>query len=103
MSAERWQRLADDLAAIGHKPTVIEKNWAESRYGKIHFGTSRSIILHRAGTGTVEVADQYTRADRWIGWIVIASDADDLIQHQTFPSKKRGDVTKAVLRAMSDV
>ena len=103
MSAARWQRLADDLAAAGVEASVHAKPYAESVYGRVRHGVSRSITLLHPVSGIVAIADQQWRKnpDVWVGWQVSREGRDSIVI-RTWPiSKKRSDVVAHVLEAIN--
>lgn len=97
----RWERLEADLAAAGIPVTVDAKPYAESSYGRVRHGVSRSITQRLADGRLVHVRDQQWRknADVWVGWCV-SVDAPNGIVARTWPATKiRSQVVAAMREA----
>lgn len=97
MSAARWQRLADDLAAAG-----VDADVETIRYSPAGQVANRHITIRRADGSLVQVRDKYWRknVDVWIGWQVHVDTADGYVG-QTWPiTKKRSEVVAAVREAL---
>jgi hypothetical protein len=96
MSAARWQRLADDLAAADFPADVQRWNYPG--------GVSESIGFNVPDLDVrVEVHDKWWRknADVWIGWQVHVEDAEGIIVREWPLTKKRSQVVAAVRDAVA--
>ncbi|KMV17640.1 hypothetical protein ACT17_15280 [Mycolicibacterium conceptionense] len=103
MSAARWQRLVDDLAAAGVESSVLDKPYTESVYGCVHHGVSRSITMLHPVSGIISISDrQWSKnPDVWVGWQVFREGRDSIVI-RTWPiTKKRSDVVAHVLEAFN--
>jgi len=102
MSAERWNRLAADLAAAGVEVVrVDERAYSESNYGRVRHGVSRSITIRRADGWLVEINDSWWHKNDavWTGYTVTASDRGSITRSVRRGMKRRSEVVAAVLDA----
>lgn len=98
MSAERWGRLAADLATAGIQATVSETPYSEAVYGRVVHGVERGITLRHPEGGTVDISDAWwpKNPDVWTGWVVTRCDAGSIIRDTSRRLKKRSEVVTAV-------
>jgi hypothetical protein len=98
MSAERWQRLADDLTAAG-----VEHAWINT--STYPGGTSRYICWPSDDGSAVAIHDKWwnKNPDVWIGWQVHAENEDCILTRQWPITKKRSEVLAAVQQAFNAV
>lgn len=99
----RWGRLVADLAAAGIAATIDENSYAESLHGRPRFGVSRSVTIHRPGTGNVRIADRWwnKNPDVWVGWEVWTEDREGIVTRSWRWTKKRSEVIAAVREVMA--
>ena len=98
-AATRWDRLTADLAAAGVDVKVDERPYAEAVYGRVTHGVSRTITIRRPGRGVVTISDVYARrnASKWLGWHVVAENADSIIERSFRWTTKRSDVVAQIV------
>lgn len=101
--ADRWDRLAADLAAVGITARIDARPYQELRRGRQVVGVSKSITLRHPAGGLVIVHDQWwsKNPDKWVGWEVYREDAEGIVQGR--PSrwtKKRSEVVAHVARLL---
>jgi hypothetical protein len=94
----RWSRLAADLAAAGIDARVDARIFTETVNGRPRAGTSYSVTLRHPRGGTVEISDAWwaKNPDKWTGWEVTRTGADDIVVGRPVRSKNRGEVVAAV-------
>jgi len=103
MSAERWMRLAGELAAAGIETKVHERPYSEAVRGRVQHGVSRSIVIRRGDGMLVEIHDRWwaKNSDVWIGWTVTLSDRQSIVRMERRGLKRRADAVLAVLEVLS--
>ena len=104
MSAARWDRLVQDLAAAGVNAKVTSKAYCEDRRGRVHNGVSRSIVI-RIDACVVEIGDRWwsKNPDIWVGWEVSLIDAADIVIARERWTKTRSDVVASVDRLVTQI
>ena len=101
-TADRWDRLAADLAAAGVTARIDRKAYTETRYGRVVSGVSSSIFIRHPDGGSVEIDDKHSRGGKWYGWTVSRTGADSItIGRPTWGTRKRSEVVAAVLAALA--
>jgi hypothetical protein len=103
MTAARWNRLTDALAAAGIHAEVDAKPYAASSFGRVRSGVERSVTIHRPGVGAVCVGDQWWSKNPtvWIGYEVWTEGTDDLVKRRWPLTKKCSEVVTAVREALA--
>lgn len=92
----RWEMLADLLHAHGFEAKVDERAYTQAVRGRVQHGVTRSITLRTRGGWLVEVSDQWSRADRWLGWQVHLIRPDSITHDEAGRLRSRAEVLAVV-------
>lgn len=102
MAGTRWDRLAADLAAAGIAVRVDAIPYAEVVAGRYRSGITRSVTIRHPDGGTVDIGDAWwvRNPDKWTGWKVTRTGADDIVRGRPALSRNRGEIVSAVRAAL---